>query len=140
MRTLGEFWKTNFNYLRKTLKKCWKFGENFWGILDWLCRNIFNIFMKSHKNFRKLLKNYRANVKLILEKLWGNIPVILYYWYGNCKEISKMFLWNFSEIVKKIWRNVGNTSYTFFNILMITLWYFFVNFWKNLRKIIGKIF
>ncbi len=41
------------NYLLKTLKKCWKFIENLWGILDGLCRSILNIFMKSCKNFQK---------------------------------------------------------------------------------------
>ncbi len=133
-----SFGKQILNYLREILKKCCKFGENFWGILEWLCRSILNIFMKSRKNFKKLLKNDGVNVKLILGKLRGNIRVILYY-YGNYKEISKMFLWNFSEIVKKIWRNVGNTSYRFFNILMKILLQFFVNFCKNLRKLIGKL-
>ncbi len=72
-------------------------------------------------------------------KLWGNVRVILYYWFcGNYKEILKMY-WNFSEIVKKIWRNVKNTSYKFFNILMKILWHFLVNFRKNLWKIIEKI-
>ncbi len=104
---LGKYvGKQILSYLRETLKK-WKFGENFWEILDWLCRSILNIFMKSRKNFKKLLKNYGVNVKLILGKLWGNIRVILYYLYfGNYKEISKIFLWNFSnceENLKKRW-------------------------------------
>ncbi len=34
------------------------------------------------------------------------------------KKILQIFLWNFTDIVKKIWRNVGNTSYKFFNISM----------------------
>ncbi len=124
-----SFGKQILNYLRETLKESWKFGENFWGILDWLWRSILNIFLKSRKNFRKLLKNYGINVKLIFVKLWGNVWVILYYWYyGNYKEIPKIFLWNFSEIVKKIWRIVENTSYKFFNILMKILWHFLVNF------------
>ncbi len=50
-----------------------------------------------------------------------------------------MFLWNFTETVKTIWRNVGNTSYKFFSILIEILWHFLVNFWKNLWKIIAKI-
>ncbi len=107
-----SFGKQFLNYSRETLKKCWKFGENFWGILvDWLCRNTLNIFMKSPKNFKKLLKNYGVNVKLILGKLWGNTCVILHH--KNYKEISEMFLWNFSEIVKKIWINVEITFTTF---------------------------
>ncbi len=40
--------------------------------------------------------------------------------------------------MKKMWRNVGNTLYKFFNILMKILLHFFVNFCKNLWKIIGK--
>ncbi len=134
-----SFGKQILNYLRKILKKWWKFGENFWRILDTLCGSILNIYMKC-KNFKKLLKNYGVNVKLILGKLWGKIRVILYYrYFGNYKEISKMFLRNFSEIVKKIWRNVGNTSSKFLNILMKILWHFLVNFWKNLWKINGRI-
>ncbi len=120
---LGEFWKTNLKI------DMLKIRENFWGILDWLCRSILNIILKSRKNFKKLSKNY--GVMLNLGKLWGNNRVILHYrYYENYKELSKMFLWNFSKIVKKIWRNVKNTSYKFFNIL--------VNFWKNLWKIVGK--
>ncbi len=72
-----SFGKQILNYLQETLKKCWKFGEKFWGISDQLCRSILNIFMKSGKNFKKLLKNYGVNFKLILGKLWGNIRVIL---------------------------------------------------------------
>ncbi len=46
--------------------------------------------------------------------------------------------WKFYEIVKKIWRNVGHTSYKFFNILMEVLWHVRVNFSENIWKIIGK--
>ncbi len=66
---LGTFWKflgkhvrqVSFvkqilNYLLKTLKKCWKFVEKFWGILDWLCSSILNIFMKSCKNVQKIVE------------------------------------------------------------------------------------
>ncbi len=50
-----SFVKRILNYLLKTLKKCWKFVENFWWILDGLCRSILNIFMKSRKNFQKIV-------------------------------------------------------------------------------------
>ncbi len=127
------------NYSRKTLKKCWKFGENVWGILDWLCRSILNIFMKSRKNVKKLLKNYRVNINNF-EKIVRKHPknfILLILW--KLQRISKMFLWNFSKIIaKKIWRNVGNTSYKFINILMEILWHFLVNFWKNSEKLWEK--
>ncbi len=50
-----SFVKQIVNYLLKTLKKCWRFVENFWGISDWLRRSIWNIFMKSRKNFQKIV-------------------------------------------------------------------------------------
>ncbi len=49
-----------------------------------------------------------------------------------------MFLWNFSEIVKKIWRNVGNTSYKLFNILMEILWLFLSIIGKTYEKLLEK--
>ncbi len=88
------------NYLWETLKKYWKFGENFWEILDWLGRSILNIFVKSRKIRKKLLEKFWSKVNL--GKLWGNIGVILYYWFcGNYKAIWKMFLWNCEENSKK---------------------------------------
>ncbi len=36
-------------------------------------------------------------------------------------------------------KKLGKTFYTFFNISMLILWHFLDNFWKNLQKIIGKI-
>ncbi len=125
------------NYLRETLRKCWKFGENFWGILDWLVRSILNIFMKSHTNFKTLLENYGINVKSILGKLWGNIRVILYCrYYGNYKEICFFlkFYWNCDENLKKR----GEYSYKCFNVLIQILWHFLVNFWKTYKKLLGK--
>ncbi len=57
MRTLGKFWKTNFELLAETLKKCWKLWENVCEVLKWLRKSILNIFMKSHENFKKNVGN-----------------------------------------------------------------------------------
>ncbi len=48
------------------------------------------------------------------------------------------FFLNFSEIVKKIWRNVGNTLYKFFNILVEILWHFLFYFGKTYEKLLQK--
>ncbi len=49
-----------------------------------------------------------------------------------------MFLWNFSEIVRKIWRNVGNFSYKFFNTLIEILWVFLSIFGRTYETLWEK--
>ncbi len=131
MRTLGEFRKTNFELLVGNFEKIF---EEFWtGYVEIFWTFSWNL-VKISKN---CWKNYGVNVGLILGKIWGNIGVLSYDWFcENYKKILKMFLWNLSEIVKKISRNVGNTLYNFFNILIEILWHFLVSFWRNLWKIL----
>ncbi len=99
-----SFVKQILNYLLKTLKKCWKFVENFWGIFDWLCSSILNIFMKSCKNVQKLLEKLRS-------KCWINFGKIMR------KHQSNFILdTDFVEIMKKYWK------YRYISILKI-FWY-----------------
>ncbi len=95
--------------------------------------------MRPRKNFKKLLKSYGVNVKLILGKLRGNIRVILYYWYyGNYKEISKIFLWNCEENFKKRGEYFVQIFY-YFDENFVTFSCQFSeklikNYWKNMKN------
>ncbi len=86
----ASFVKQISNYLLKTLKKCWKFVENFWGILDRLYRSILNIFIKSRKNFQKLLEKLRS-------KCWINFGKIM-----RKHQINFILDTDFVEIKKEI--------------------------------------
>ncbi len=139
-----KFWENvNIRWVLENIfwNTCWKFWRN----VEYF-ENIFEIFWNYFVElFRILSRNMKTSKKCWKSKFWINSEKIMEKHSGNFKllilrklrRILRIFLSSFSEIVKKFWRKLGKTLYKFLDVLKGNF-VIFVNFWKNLWKIIRE--
>ncbi len=129
IRTLCEFWKTNFLLLAENwnVANSEKIFEEFWTNfveVFWIC--LWNL-VKISKNCWKITG---VNFKLILGKLWGNNRVILYYRHYENYKYRKCFF----EILVKLWRKFEETR----GLLRTNFFIFWGKFCDIFLSIFGK--
>ncbi len=73
-------------------------------------------------------------IRLMVSKI--SIRIDTYRYFQNIDPLFNTF--KMSIRIKKFWRKVGNTLYKFWDILKGNFVTFYINFWKNLWKIIQK--
>ncbi len=67
LRTLGEFWKTNFELLAGNFKEMLEIRRKFLRKFGLTLQKYFEFFMKSIKISKNCWKNFGVNVNLIWE-------------------------------------------------------------------------
>ncbi len=128
IRTLGEFWKTNFELLAGNWRNVGNLEKIFEEFLTDYVEVFWTLLWNVVKISKNCWKNYGVNVELILGKLWGNVGVILYYWFcGNYKEILKML----SYPVGALLFSTCSISLLLFYRRWSFLWHFFFFLWSS---------